>query len=190
MGDQDRFTSPTWVAAHQFMVAEGSYLFEPPPLPANGLFGADPGRVTIYAGISSGIVNVTVEPRTAAPTALDAGEWEEISEADLVADVGNVIVRAIMDDAPDLPALTTRGPGTYRVRVYARGRDRQTDLATLEAVEDYLIQAWPSEASQPDAVIKQSDAFGRIMRQPATTSTAPPPREAPPKRVPNTQCET
>ncbi|MGW4202395.1 hypothetical protein [Streptomyces sp. NPDC004726] len=50
-----------------------------------------------------------------------------------------------------LPALTTAGPGTYRVRVHSRGRDTCPDGAVTTPVETYLIIAWPQDPDDSPA---------------------------------------
>ena len=65
---------------------------------------------------------------------------------------------------PDIPPLTEHGPGRYRVRVHATGRDRKFDLAVSEAVERYLIQVWPVAQPDGDTILKHTDAYGAMMR--------------------------
>ncbi|WP_229877020.1 hypothetical protein [Streptomyces bluensis] len=61
----------------------------------------------------------------------------------------------MMDDLDEeLPALSFDGPGDYRLRVHARGRDTAVDLAPDELTEWYLIQAWPAPARDV-AVLRQ-----------------------------------
>ncbi|WP_016906775.1 hypothetical protein [Streptomyces xiaopingdaonensis] len=57
-----------------------------------------------------------------------------------------------MEHGPyDLPILTPRGAGHYRVRVHARGRDTEPDGFVEEPVEDYLLIAWP-QPPEPDVI--------------------------------------
>jgi hypothetical protein len=57
------------------------------------------------------------------------------------------MVRGMMDDLDgELPVLSFNGPGHYRLRVHARGRDTAVDLSPDEITEWYLIQAWPAAA--------------------------------------------
>ncbi|OJF12996.1 hypothetical protein [Couchioplanes caeruleus] len=150
---------------------------------ANGLFSLSPGCMTIHVGASSGLVTVAVEPRTASPTDINLDDWDEIGEGDLYADTGEVIVRALMDSPPELPALTVRGPGNHRVRVHAKGRDLHTDLVAFEPIENYLIQAWPSSDPADDIMIKQSDTYGAALRRTTFTPAPSQPRTAPPQRA-------
>ncbi|MGV9420016.1 hypothetical protein ACWDO6_21270 [Streptomyces sp. NPDC003674] len=77
---------------------------------------------------------------------------------------GELMVRGLMDDLDEeLPVLAFDGPGDYRLRLHARGRDTATDLAPDEVTEWYLIQAWP--APPHDArVLRQTDRYGASVR--------------------------
>ncbi|MEU8470568.1 hypothetical protein AB0F30_22160, partial [Streptomyces sp. NPDC029006] len=41
------------------------------------------------------------------------------------------------------------GPGDYRLRIHARGRDTAIDLAPDDVTEWYLIQVWPAPPRKP-----------------------------------------
>ncbi|MET9462252.1 hypothetical protein ABZY05_45850 [Streptomyces canus] len=70
----------------------------------------------------------------------------------------------MMDDLDDeLPALSFHGPGDYRLRVHARGRDTAIDLSPDQITESYLIQSWPAPA-QTARVLRQTDGYGASMR--------------------------
>ncbi|MDG5808583.1 hypothetical protein P9869_39250 [Streptomyces ossamyceticus] len=70
----------------------------------------------------------------------------------------------MMDDLDeDLPVLSFNGPGTYRLRVHARGRDTAIDLAPKDVTEWYLIQAWPAPPQDP-TVLCQTDSYGASVR--------------------------
>ncbi|MEV8505669.1 hypothetical protein AB0368_12695 [Actinoplanes sp. NPDC051475] len=183
MGAPQQFEAATSIDAHQFLVAERNYIFIPALMAANGLFSLSTGCMTIYVGASSGLVTVAVEPRTTPPATTELDDWEEIGEGDLYADTGDVIVRALMDNPPDLPALTTHGPGNYRVRIHAKGRDLRTDLVAFEPTENYLIQAWPSPVPADAITIKQSDSYGAALRRTTYTHEPSEPRTAPPQRA-------
>jgi hypothetical protein len=115
--------------------------------------------VAILTGIDSGPVRVAVDPRTGPPPAadLDSGlrEWEEIVEFSGESPDGSVEVVSLTEGlVADLPPLSATGPGSYRLRVHARGRATHRDLAVSEPVEDYLITAWP--APQAPAVVHKA----------------------------------
>ncbi|MBW8697995.1 hypothetical protein MBT84_00280 [Streptomyces sp. MBT84] len=60
---------------------------------------------------------------SASPTRVEAGAWDEIVDHTVETTTGALRVTSVMSDTPRLPLLTPQGPGTYRVRVHARGRD-------------------------------------------------------------------
>ncbi|MFJ7042900.1 hypothetical protein ACIQVC_05780 [Streptomyces sp. NPDC101112] len=60
---------------------------------------------------------------------------------------GELMVRGMMDDlVEELPVLSFDGPGTYLLRVHARGRYTAPDLAPDQVTEWYLVQVWPAPA--------------------------------------------
>ncbi|MFI8243407.1 hypothetical protein ACIF83_40240 [Streptomyces sp. NPDC085866] len=70
------------------------------------------------------------------------------------------MVRGLMDDLDEeLPVLSFIGPGNYRLRIHARGRDTAIDLAPDDVTEWYLIQAWPAPP-QPEVALRQTDGHG------------------------------
>ncbi|MET8102882.1 hypothetical protein ABZV29_41755 [Streptomyces sp. NPDC005236] len=114
-------------------------------------------------GIHTGDVDVTVTVHETEP-AVDRGQWQDIVEISAHSTSGELMVRGTMDDLDEeLPVLSCRGPGDYRLRVHARGRDTAVDLAPDEVTEWYLIQAWPAPA-QKVAVIRQTDGYGASVR--------------------------
>ncbi|GAB2895801.1 hypothetical protein GCM10027074_74220 [Streptomyces deserti] len=127
-----------------------------------GLVSADGGAIEVTTGIHTGDVQVTVEPYSHRPD--PAQGWEEIAEISCHSPSGEVLVTSFMDDPADLPSLASQGPGSYRLRVHARGRDRAVDHTTVdEVVESYLIQSWP--AAHKDALlVKATDAYGAQVR--------------------------
>jgi hypothetical protein len=159
------------VTEHQFLVHDERVV--PPSGLAilNGLVATETGVAVIYTGISSGRVTVTAEAYASTP-ALNSAGWEEIVETSLAAPDGRVSVAALMAEGPGLPDLTPAGPGTYRLRVHAKGRDAAVDLAAWEPVEEYLIQAWPSDHA-PEAVLRHTDSYGSTIR---STNAIPPPQ--------------
>ncbi|MEO3753618.1 hypothetical protein [Streptomyces sp. B6B3] len=142
------------------------------PQGSNGLIGADePGAAAILTGVANGPVSVSVAPRSAPPSAVDLASWEEMMDISVESTTGALRVASPVDGTvPDLPPLTCAGPGTYRVRVHARGRDTLYDLVTDEPVEDYLILAWPAPAA-PETFHKASDITGANYRLSAARRT-------------------
>lgn len=127
-----------------------------------GLVSAAGGAIEVITGIHTGNVQVTVEPHAEQPEA--APGWEEIVEISCHSPSGRLSVTPLMDGPADLPSLASRGPGDYRLRVHARGRDRAVDQSMVdEVVEAYLIQCWPAP-HQDARLVKASDAYGAQVR--------------------------
>ncbi|MET7685931.1 hypothetical protein [Streptomyces sp. NPDC005423] len=123
----------------------------------NGLVSAVGGVVEVATGIHTGSVRVTVETHSQLPD--PALGWEEIAEMPCHSPSGEVLVTLMMDDPADLPSLPSQGPGPYRLRVHALGRDTAVDESTDDVVESYLIQSWPA-AHQDALLVKATDAYG------------------------------
>lgn len=131
----------------------------------NGLVSAAGGVIEVATGIHTGNVRVTVETHSQRPG--PAPDWEEIVEMPCHSSAGEVLVTPMTDDPADLPSLASRGPGQYRLRVHALGRDTAVDESTDDNVESYLIQSWPA-AHQDALLVKATDAYGAQVRaQPA-----------------------
>ncbi|CAL9278765.1 hypothetical protein SUDANB66_00049 [Streptomyces sp. SudanB66_2053] len=166
------------VEYHMFYLAEGTQDEQPPFRPENGLIFSAPGRAVVLAGINSGSVRTTVEVYQNPIARAHTEEWDEVVDHSVQALSGRMKVASLMDDSPAWPTLTPFGPGHYRVRLHARGRDRAYDGHLAEAEEEYLLQIWPSQP-EPDTVHKQSDQAGAGFRQTALQEPlrepAPPP---------------
>lgn len=129
----------------------------------NGLLRVVDGVIVVMTGIHTGDVDVTVTLHQAEP-APDGGGWQDIVEISAHSASGKLMVRGMMDDLDEeLPVLSFNGPGDYRLRVHARGRDTAIDLAPAEVTEWYLIQAWAAPA-QDVAVLRQTDSYGASVR--------------------------
>ncbi|WP_328934982.1 MULTISPECIES: hypothetical protein [unclassified Streptomyces] len=165
-------SSPVHVDYHTFELTDSDKRIPMGFDTSNGLVFSRPGQVVICTGISTGPVNVSVQVCRHPPAQVDADVWDEILDHSVATATGALRVTSVMTDAPDLPLLTPQGPGTYRVRVQARGRDNAPDGVADDPVEDYLLIVWPAE-SQPDEIHKQTDRYGAILR-------ARPSRPAPP----------
>ncbi|WP_145830608.1 hypothetical protein [Streptomyces sp. T12] len=130
---------------------------------SNGLVFSLEGQVVICTGISAGWVRVSVEVRRHPPARVDADAWEEVVDHSVETATGALRVASVMSGTPNLPVLTPHGPGTYRVRVHARGRDTVPDGTVDEPVEEYLLIVWPA-GHQPDEVHRQTDHYGAQLR--------------------------
>lgn len=131
---------------------------------SNGLVGANYGGAVVLTGINSGWVNVTVELLDAAPDSVDLDDWDEVVEVSVDSEDGELIVHGLAEDPPpEFPELAHAGPGLYRLRVHARGRDTLAHGNSEEPVEDYKISVWPAPEAA-ETVYKQSDDYGQEMR--------------------------
>jgi hypothetical protein len=151
---------PVFVHYHQFLISdeEGSVGAD---LPAhhNGLVEICDGVACVLAGIHTGAVDVAVTCHGGEP-APDTAGWEEIVEISLHSASGELEVREMMTDMErELPVLSFDGPGHYRLRVHARGRDTAVDLSPEEITEWYLIQVWPAPPGPP-TVLAAADRYG------------------------------
>lgn len=150
---------------------------------SNGLVVTMAAGATIYTGIDTGTVRVRAVAQTAPPAQdePDTPPWEEIVEASLYAPYGQLRIDSPdQGPVPDLPLLSPAGPGWYRIRAHARGRDTAFDAVRTEPVEDYLLYVWPADPAPP-TVINATDRCGQGLRAAAATqgSTTASPSEAP-----------
>lgn len=144
------------------------------PVPSdwsNGLVSVEATGAVVFTGIKSGAITVTAEAHDREPAA-EVEAWDDVVEFTLTSTAGCLrVLEEVPGDQFTLPNLSPHGPGAYRLRCHARGRDIAYDGSAIEPVEDYLIQAWP-EPPAPVTVIKQTDACGANIRLSATLSSA------------------
>jgi len=153
------------VTYHQFFLADHSISPITPPTSTTGLVDAVPGAAIVYTGIHTGVVSLDVEARSESPAILSRQDWDEIAEVSVSAPVGRLSVTSLLIEGMDIfPVLTAAGPGAYRIRVHARGRDTDIDGVAFEPFEDYLIQVWPA-TFEPQTTYKQTDRYGAQLRR-------------------------
>ncbi|WP_328868676.1 hypothetical protein OHT76_00330 [Streptomyces sp. NBC_00287] len=165
MNDEpEREAGPVPVQYHQFDISDEDGPTGPDlDRSHNGLVRVADGIITVMTGIHTGDVDVTVALHHSEP-APDTGDWQEIVEISAHSVSGELMVRSIMADLDEeLPVLSFNGPGDYRLRLHARGRDTAVDLAPDEVTEWYLIQAWPAPTHDA-TVLRHSDAYGTSVR--------------------------
>lgn len=118
---------------------------------------------------------MTVRVRDDAPSNVEVDGWDEVVETSVEAIVGELIVTSgFVNLEQEFPVLTPHGPGYYRVRVHARGRDIAVDDTVTEPVEDFLIEVWPAPHT-PETIYKATDNYGVTIRQAATEQIERPP---------------
>jgi hypothetical protein len=130
---------------------------------SNGLaFPASVGAVILTGGVY-GRVDVVLDVRDDAPDLADLGaEWEDVVEISVTCEEGPLQVCDLSQGfVPGLPALDSQGPGEYRMRVHAAGRNSPgVDPDDMPVAQDrYLICCWPAPA-QPALAIRLTDQRG------------------------------
>ena len=150
---------------------------------ANGLIRVMSVGARVHTGIDIGPVRVTVDTHDTPPDRIDDSlPWDEIVEVSLAAPLGELRV-----DSPqtgpvmELPPLTPHGPGTYRLRIHARGRDASVHTVQGDLPpEEYLLTSWPAVPS-PELVIRLTDQCGYSRRLSHVKSSASHPYREPPQ---------
>ncbi|TDE28956.1 hypothetical protein [Actinomadura sp. 6K520] len=157
---------PAWtrIDYHQFFLMEPEHQ-DFVPEEAGQLISPTGEAVIVHTGIANGNVAVHIEIHDHEPP-LDDADWEEVAEASMQVEEGALMVRCLTEDPPDLPVLTPAGPGLYRVRAHARGRDTAYDGCDPRSQEVYLFQIW-SAPYLPLHVLKQTDLCGKGLRRPS-----------------------
>ncbi|MFF4237580.1 hypothetical protein ACFYYL_17040 [Actinomadura geliboluensis] len=145
--------------------------YEPPNLDVrfdwvrNGLVDVTGQLIGIWTGAHTGDVHVTLDVRAHSPEQFPpTEEWDEVVEASFASSTGSLA----FNWDPEYPDLDLGNPGSYRVRVHARGRERagrHSGVTPVEDAEQVLLVLWP-EAERPEEVIKTTDAVGERLRTP------------------------
>jgi hypothetical protein len=148
---------------HQFGVADFAVTRFPSAVGPMGLVSVAVGGAVIYTGIAAGFVSVSVDVRSEPPVVVD-DPWEEIIEVSLDeapipvdprasilggirgSDRRGFRIVGLLSGVEGFPVLNPAG-GPCRLRVHARGRDRNWDGVDKEPREEYLLVAWPAPLS-------------------------------------------
>ncbi|MEU7889227.1 hypothetical protein AB0B54_27310 [Microbispora bryophytorum] len=125
---------------------EDGYEGNPPDL-VEELVGSGRGTLAIWAADEIGHACVTVESYTRRPP-LETRGWEEVVEVGYESPTGSL--ELVDGDGTSLKGLTTRGPGSYRVRVHLRGRELVTQTVDApDGAVELLVQVFPGTAKKP-----------------------------------------
>jgi hypothetical protein len=157
-------SQPVYVTHHFYGVTDrGELPFETGNW-RNGLVSVMSVGARIHTGLDTGNVNVMTVIRYEAPEEIDEASWDEIVEVSVHSEYGELRVDSPHSGAVfSLPVLSTNGPGSYRLRVHARGRDANLNGITETSTEDHLLIIWPS-APAPEVVVRLTDDCGYSMR--------------------------
>ena len=156
-----------------------------------GAFGEEGSDLWVLTGDQWGPFEVVVRVLDRAPG--EPGEtWEDVAEVSLESESG-FYVTELVDQDPG--AVVPCDPGTYRLRVSARGRsaehsdpDEDGELVERdEAVEHYLLEFWAAPSSGP-VDLRESSSFARTTRagpraEPILEEAATPPSSRPSRRA-------
>lgn len=118
----------------------------------NGLAGAASGK-GLYLNLARRSAGCPVRiVLLSEPPTLDTEPWEDIVEVSI--SVPHGVSPRWRTWAGERGGPLDLPPGSYRVRVNARGRDagRQREFADA-AVDSYLLEVWPARA-EPDSILR------------------------------------
>ena len=125
---------------------EEGYEGDPPDL-VEDLVGSGRGTLAIWAADEVGYACVTAEAYTRRPP-LETRGWEEVVEVGYESPSG--ALELVDGDGTSVKGLTTRGPGSYRVRVHLRGRELVTQVIDApDGAVELLVQVFPVKAKKP-----------------------------------------
>ncbi|WP_261570321.1 hypothetical protein [Frankia gtarii] len=128
---------------------------------SNGLVAAiGENGVKVMCGTDMGPVRVLLRALTG--VAKTEPDWDTVAEVDIVASENWIrVMSSELEMRPDLGNLACSGPGRYRVRVHARGRDDASRRGFVEEpVEEHLLEAWPVDSATPAALMTDLDDVG------------------------------
>jgi hypothetical protein len=140
----------------------------------NGLISSNGALGIIMTGTESGPVKVAADWRDDEP-APDLDSWDDVVEISMNFARYQASLYGPEDSAEEARTVPTLPPGTYRVRVHARGRDQGNAVRNVRdtPIEEHLIITWPSPM-RPETLHKLTDQCGVEIRKRPTIRTAPP----------------
>ncbi len=150
-----------WVDFHIFTVGEEVLEDEPlqeRPTPLCVVFEPRTSTTSVSTGVAVGEVAVRSEALDESPGEAPL-DWEDVAEVSLTVRRGPLMATG-WNPRPPGERLDGHGPGSYRVRVHARGRDVNYDGTATVPSEEYLVQAWP-QAPAPPTTLRATSALAR-----------------------------
>ncbi|MBV9869186.1 MAG: hypothetical protein JO214_00945, partial [Frankiaceae bacterium] len=121
---------------------------------APGFAGWQPSQVTVICSDECRGVDISVEVLESAPGEQD-GDWQDVVEFEITTEDGDIRLVALMD-GPKGPNLAPAGPGSYRFRLAATGRD---PVDGKKPREQHQLQAWPVTTASPATIIQLTSTF-------------------------------
>lgn len=140
------------------------------------LMNGGPGRFVIHTG-GRGLVRVTVTAsETSAPSLSESllEEWENIAEGSFTIDSETLCFDGFSGEISQ--PIPTPGPGTCRVRVFARGRTEYWDA--YRTPEDqpqiqFRLHLWPQQLGDPHLIQYRDRFTGNRVRPDDTDEKQP-----------------
>lgn len=112
---------------------------------ADGLVGGDGRSVTVLTGTEGDLCLTVRAYRKAPPPGLKG--WERVAEVGFDSPDGRSEVGS-MNGPTELPAVTVAGPGSCRLRVYVRGRNKPETISPEMPAEKHLLVVFPGESKK------------------------------------------
>ncbi|TDC68664.1 hypothetical protein E1200_11040 [Actinomadura sp. GC306] len=113
--------------------------------PTDGLVEAAGGSATVSTGTQGDFCLTVRAYRKRPPLALKG--WDRVVEVGIESPDGRLRVGS--DTGPmALPAVTVSGPGSYRLRVYVRGRDEPETISPELPAERHLLVVFPGRSKE------------------------------------------
>jgi hypothetical protein len=155
---------------HQFLLVSDGWPDpdEEPIGGQNGLVEVRAGGITVLTGAQYGELPIHVALYDREPPLLLI-EWDEVVDVSFTA-TGQLVFSELMGNVNrELPDVAFRGPGDYRLRFCARGRDGED--------EHHAVLVWPGPPASPH-VHRRADQTGAAFRDEPSEPTPVPPRDA------------
>jgi hypothetical protein len=133
----------------------------------NSLAAGGPEHLTVLSGTHTGQIRLTVERCVQEPELLSATGWDTVVDVSLCSTSGKLWLRDGAGETYEAAGnLAHSGPGWYRVRAQARGRDRGEAEDTPDTwVEEHLLSIWPAPPEH-DVTHRVTDEFGLSWHDP------------------------
>lgn len=154
------------VAEWQYWLVVTESDYRVPASSGTGLVNADGQTAIITTGTDSGPVRVEWQvlprdPGRCEPPASQTDVWTDVAEFSMAFDVGELWLFTAFDGPPPRHVLTDQ-PGTWRIRLHARGRDLAASRGPVltEPIESHLLLLWRAPMG-PIQLLRGTDEVGK-----------------------------